>query len=169
MSESSIVDCVRRGAPRTSLTALGLKVQQLDLFGPIRAKVQIPQKTVRYTPLDKLYDAFITLLTGAAGLVEINGRLRPDAALQRAFGRPGCAEQSVVQDTLDACTARTVPQLEDALALIYQQHRQAIRHDYATRYQLPDIDMSGLPCGPKAACATKGYFAHQRNRRGRQL
>ena len=29
--------------------------------------------------------------------------------------------------------------------------------------------MSGLPCGPKAAYATKGYFAKQRNRRGRQL
>ncbi len=29
--------------------------------------------------------------------------------------------------------------------------------------------MSGLPCGKKAAFATKGYFANQRNRRGRQL
>src|SRR5438552_12803355 len=29
--------------------------------------------------------------------------------------------------------------------------------------------MSGLPCGPKAAFATKGHFAKQRNRRGRQL
>jgi len=29
--------------------------------------------------------------------------------------------------------------------------------------------MSGLPCGPNAAFATKGYFAKQRNRRGRQL
>jgi hypothetical protein len=29
--------------------------------------------------------------------------------------------------------------------------------------------MTGLPCGPKAACATKGYFAKQRNRHGRQL
>jgi hypothetical protein len=29
--------------------------------------------------------------------------------------------------------------------------------------------MSGMPCGPKAAFATKGYFANQRNRRGRQL
>jgi hypothetical protein len=29
--------------------------------------------------------------------------------------------------------------------------------------------MSGLPCGPKAALATPGYFAKQRNRRGRQL
>ncbi len=35
--------------------------------------------------------------------------------------------------------------------------------------QVLDVDMSGLPCGPKAAFATKGYFAKQRNRRGRQL
>src|SRR6266536_297391 len=28
--------------------------------------------------------------------------------------------------------------------------------------------MSGMPCGPKAAFASKGYFAKQRNRRGRQ-
>ena len=118
MTASSIADCVRRGPPRACLAALGLKVQQLDLFAPIRANGQIPQKTVRYTPLEKLYAAFITLLTGAAGLVEINGRLRPDPALQRAFGRQGCAEQSVVQDTLAAATARTVRQLEDALAVI---------------------------------------------------
>lgn len=29
--------------------------------------------------------------------------------------------------------------------------------------------MSGMPCGAKAAFASKGYFAQQRNRRGRQL
>jgi hypothetical protein len=34
---------------------------------------------------------------------------------------------------------------------------------------LLDVDMSGLPCGPKAAFATKGYFAGQYHRRGRQL
>ena len=70
-----------------SLAALGVHLQRLDLFGPIREQVHIAQKTVRYTPTDKLYDAFIALLAGAQGLVEINGRLRPDAALQAAFGR----------------------------------------------------------------------------------
>jgi hypothetical protein len=34
---------------------------------------------------------------------------------------------------------------------------------------LLDTDMTGQPCGRKAAFATKGYFAKQRNRRGRQL
>jgi hypothetical protein len=64
--------------------------------------VQIRQKTVKHTPIDKLTDALISLLAGAHGLVEINTRLRADPGLQRAFGRQACAEQSVVQETLDA-------------------------------------------------------------------
>ncbi len=160
---------LQHSSAHASLAALGVHLRQLDLFGPIREQVQIAQKTVRYRPTDKLYDAFIALLTGAQGLVEINGRLRPDAALQAAFGRGGCAEQSVVQDTLDACTQETVEQLEAAWALIYRRHSQGFRHAYADAWQILDVDMSGMPCGKKAAMATTGYFAKQRNRRGRQL
>jgi hypothetical protein len=160
---------VQHSSAHASLAALGVQLQRLDLFGPIRQQVLIAQKTVRYTPTDKLYDAFIALLAGAQGLVEINGRLRPDPALQAAFGRGGCAEQSVVQETLDACTAETVEQMEAAWALIYRQHSQGYRHPYQTDWQVLDVDMSGMPCGKKAAMATAGYFAKQRNRRGRQL
>ncbi len=46
--------------------------------------------------------------THAHGLAEINTRVRTDTALQRAFGRESCAEQSVVQETLSACTAENV-------------------------------------------------------------
>src|SRR5947199_7807243 len=98
-----------------SLAALGLKLRQINLFGPIRDKVQIKQKTVKDTPIDKLHDGFISLLAGAHGLVEINTRLRSDVALQRAFGRDRCAEQSVVQQTLDACTPENVSEMEQAL------------------------------------------------------
>ncbi len=146
-----------------------MKLSQLDLFGPIRTEVQIGQKTVKHTPVDKLYDAFISLLAGAHGLVEINTRLRTDPALQHAFGRQACAEQSVVQETLDACTQEQVSQMQHALDLIYRQHSRGYRHDYEAGLQLLDVDMSGLPCGPKAAFATKGYFAGQYHRRGRQV
>ena len=172
MVESTTTDRpigVQHSSAHASLAALGVHLQRLDLFGPIREQVHIAQKTVRYTPTDKLYDAFIALLAGAQGLVEINGRLRPDAALQAAFGRTACAEQSVVQDTLDACSDETVAQLEAAWTTIYRRHSQASRHDYADAWQVLDVDMSGMPCGKKAAMATTGYFAKQRNRRGRQL
>src|SRR5256884_7751460 len=152
-----------------SLAAVGVKLRQLDVFGPIRKTVRIAQKTVKHTPIDKVYDAFISLLAGAHGLVEINTRLRADPALQKAFGRSSCAEQSVVQETLDHCSAQNVSQMEQALDMIYRQHSQGYHHDYQASFQVLDVDMSGMPCGKKAAFASKGYFAKQRNRRGRQL
>jgi hypothetical protein len=169
MCQSSTTDLIGQSTPHATLVALGLKVQHLDLFRPIREQVHIKQKTVRYTPIDKLYDAWIAILAGAHGLVEVNTRLRSDPALQAAFGRAACAEQSVIQDTLDACDDTVVQHMEHALTTIFQQYSQAYRHDYIHDLQILDIDMTGLPCGPKAAFATKGYFAKQRNRRGRQL
>lgn len=165
----SITVTTKHFSPAASLAAIGVKVSQLNLFGPIRTLVQIKQKTIKYTPVDKLYDAFISLLAGAHGLGEINTRLRTDPALQQAFGRSACAEQSVVQQTLDACSQENVRQMQHALDLIYRQHSRGYRHDYQAGFQLLDVDMSGLPCGPKAAFATRGYFAGQYHRRGRQL
>jgi len=169
MTEFSTITRICSSTPRASLAALGLKLQHIDLFGPIRQQVHIKQKTVRYSPTDKLFDAFISLLAGAHGLVEVNTRLRSDPSLQRAFGRTGCAEQSVIQQTLDACDATTVTQMDAALTTIFRQHSRAARHDYAKACLLLDVDMTGLPSGPKAAFATTGYFARQRQRRGRQL
>jgi hypothetical protein len=168
MTESS-TNMTKRFSTSASLAAVGVKLQQLDLFGPIRKAVQIAQKTVKDTPADKLYDAFIAMLAGAESMVEINTRRLTDEALQAAFGRQRCAEQSVVQQTFNACTAENVRQLEQGLDTVYRQHSQAYQHDYQADWQVLDVDMSGLPCGPKAALATKGYEASQRNRRGRQV
>ena len=120
------------------------------------------------SPCDKLYDGFIGLLCGAKGIVEVNKLVRSDQGLQQAFGRDRCAEQSVIQETLDASGSQTVEQIESAVSEIYQRHSQGYEHDYSAHIQVLDADMSGQPCGPKAAFATKGYFPKQRNRRGRQ-
>ena len=104
MTQSS-TETTTHFSPAASLAALGAKMRELNLFGPIRDRVQIKQKTVKHAPSDKLDDALISLLAGAHGVVEITTRLRTDPGLQRAFGRTACAEQSVVQETLDACTA----------------------------------------------------------------
>ena len=89
--------------PRASLAVIAAALREKGLFEPIHQEVKIAQKTVRYSSTDKLYQAFAGLLTGAGGIVEINERLRADVALQQAFGLNGCAEQSVIQETLDAC------------------------------------------------------------------
>ena len=149
----SIIPTERHFTACASLAALGVHVSYLDVFGPIRETVAISQKTVKHAPSDKLYDAFISLLSGAGGLVEINTRLRSDPVLQAAFGRTACADQSLVQQTLDACTAENVTQMEQAMDVIYRRHSQGSRHDYRASLQVLDVDMSGLPCGKKAAFA----------------
>src|SRR6266700_3195172 len=169
MEQCTVSAPVRRSTAHASLAALGVKLRQLDLLAPLREEVKIAQKAVKYTPFEKLTDCFIGILAGAHGIVEINEGLRADPALQAAFGRTACAEQSVIQDTLDACTAANVAQMEAAITRIFRQHSRAAHHDFAAKELLADADMSGMPCGKKAAFATKGYFAGEKNRRGRQL
>jgi len=154
---------------RATLLALGIRMEQLKIMDTIGQYVTIGQKTVKDSPLDKVTDALITILAGGRGLVEANKRVRADRALQRAFGRDRCAEQSVISETFNACSSANVQQMSQALTELYRQHSAGYRHDYQQQWQLLDIDLSGQPCGPKAAFASKGYFAHQRNRRGRQL
>jgi hypothetical protein len=169
MSHAATPSTSSRFSPRASLAAIGIRLQQLKLFGPVSAQVHIAQKQVQHTPIQKLYDAFIAILAGAHGLVEINKRLRSDPSLQAACGRTACAEQSVVQETLDACTDTNVAQMHEAMDTIYRWHSRGYRHDYTRSMQVLEADRTGMPCGKKAAFATKGYFAKQRNRRGRQL
>jgi hypothetical protein len=156
-------------SPRASLAALGLRLRCLGLFEAIAAHVHVPQKTVKHTPAEKLYDAFLAILSGAHGLCEINTRLRADPTLQRSFGRSTCAEYSLVQDTLDACTQENVEQLRRVVASLFRAHSRAARHDYSDSLQVLDLDMTGLPCGPQAELSRKGYFSKEGIRYGRQL
>jgi hypothetical protein len=152
-----------------SLAAVGQWMRQQGIWEMVEQQVVIPQKVLRYKPLDKLLDALITILAGGHGLAEVNTRVKEDAGLQRAFGRAGCAEQSVVSDTLNACTSQTVEQMQQALQTVYRAHSQGYQHDYGQQLQVLDVDMSGLPAGRQGEGVSKGYFAGQKNRRGRQL
>jgi len=169
MAHGNIQFPAERFTGHAALAVIGVYLRQWGLFDEIAQHVQIKQKQVRYTPIEKLCQGFVAILAGARGMVDINKYLRSDPGLQAAFGDAGCAEQSVVQDTLDACTAENVTQMQTAMDAVYRRHSAGYKHPYLTQYQVLDIDMSGLVCGPKAAFATKGYFAKQRNRRGRQL
>jgi hypothetical protein len=154
--------------PRATLAAFAVKLRSLGVLETLAEHVTIKQKTVRHTPIEKLTDALIAILSGARGLSEINTRVRPDTALQRAFGRRSCAEQSVVQETLDRCDGENVVQLQQALDALFRRHSATYGHNYAAALLLLDVDMTGLPCGAKAERATKGYFGAQFIRTGRQ-
>lgn len=170
MNDSSIRATTRTYVtPRASLVAIGCEIRKRRILDPIHQRVTIGQKVIQHTPTDKLTDVLIGMLAGAKGVVETNTTVRTDRALQSAFGRQGCAEQSTIQDTLNHATADTVAQLEHACDEIFIEHSAAAWAANSRTALILDVDLSGLPCGKKAAFATKGYFDGQYHRRGRQL
>jgi hypothetical protein len=83
------------------LCLLGPDGAQEGVLEPLRS-VKIAQKSVKHSPQEKLLDALVGILSGCKTLYETNVRLRPDLALQRAFGRERCADQSTIQRTFNA-------------------------------------------------------------------
>lgn len=160
--------CIRF-SPRASLTLMGMRAGQMGIWDVIEEHLHIKQKVLKHTPVDKLKDAFINIVVGGHGLVEVNTRVRPDAALSAAFGREGCADQSTISDTLNRCTEENVAQMRAALRQIYQCYGAGYHPPYGKEWQLLDVDMTGLPAGKQGEGSEKGYFAGQKNRRGRQL
>ncbi len=107
MSKSTILH-----TGRASLCALGEYLRRRCFFAPLREQVKVPQKTVRYRPIDKVLDALVGILCGAKTIAQSNVTIRTDPAVQRSFGRQGCADQSTIARTVRACTAENVSQLE---------------------------------------------------------
>ena len=98
---------------------LGTYLRQISFFKPLEQQVKIEQKVLKYTPLQKLEMLFVGLLAGIKAVSHTATVLRIDPALMAAFGLPGCAEQSVIADTLDAATEADVAALHEALAEIF--------------------------------------------------
>jgi hypothetical protein len=108
-----------------SLCLLGNYLRNSGFFQPWEAHFHPQQKTLKYTPVQKLEMLFIALLAGAKAVSHTNFTLRPDQALYRAFGLPGCAEQSVIADTLDAMTEADLSALRQAMADLFAQYSLA--------------------------------------------
>ncbi len=135
---------------RASLCAIGEYLRRHCFFAPLREQVQIPQKMVRYRPIDKVLDGLLGLLCGAKTISQSNVTIRVDPAVQRAFGRTGCAEQSTIARTLQASTTETVAQLERVSWYYLKRYGQTPHHRFAERLLWIDVDVTPLPIGAQA-------------------
>ena len=149
------------------LALLGYRLHQRDFFAPLREQLQLQQKSVVYTPYDKLLTCLVSIMSGCHAICQIDTRIRPDKALAQAWGLENFAQQSTVADTLDHFTDLSVQQLRAATGRIYLREGQAPRHDYARAGLLIlDIDLTGLPASRHAEGSTKGYFSGKKGGTG---
>jgi hypothetical protein len=153
---------------RASLCALGEYLRRHCFFAPLREHVQIRQKTVRYRPIDKLLDALSGLLCGAKTIAQNNITIRTDRAVQRAFGRTGCAEQSTIARTLRACTVANVTQLEEVSWYYLKRYGVTPRHRFHDTQLWVDIDLTPLPIGARAEGSERTWMGRNRSKTGRK-
>lgn len=130
---------------RASLGIVAQQMKRMRIWEEIEDRVVIGQKCVHYQPSEKLKVAWVNMLCGSKGLVQINSHVRPEQALWRMFGLKACAEQSTVSRTVAACDQRSVEGMREAMKHILQRHSQAYRHPYGRQVQVLDVDGSGLP------------------------
>jgi hypothetical protein len=153
---------------RASLCALGEYLKRHCFFAPLWEQVKIPQKTVRHRPTDKLLDGLLGLLCGAKTISQSNVTIRVDPAVQRAFGRTGCADQSTIARTLQACTAETVAQVERVSQYYLTRYGQTPHHRFAERRLWVDMDITPLPIGVQAEGSERTWMGRNRSKTGRK-
>jgi hypothetical protein len=154
---------------RASLCALGEYLRRHAFFAPLPHHVQIPQKTIKYRPVDKLLDALVGMLCGAKTIAQSKVTVRVDPAVQRAFGRKGCAEQSTLARTLQAGTPQTVQQLEQVSWYYLKRYGHTPRHRFRERRLWVDIDLTPLPTGAKAEGSERTWMGRCRSKTGRKV
>jgi hypothetical protein len=152
-----------------SLCAFGAHLRRIGFFVPLEEAVHIKQKGCQDTPVQKLEMIFVSLLAGATTIAETGTTLRVDPAVQRAFGLPGCADQSVLAETLNAAPDEDVADLRGAVEALLQQHRQACRHAFAQALLVLDLDLSPLPTRTRGEGVERGSRGRSRARTGRKL
>jgi len=153
---------------RASLCALGEYLRRHCFFAPLWEQVKIPQKTVWHRPVDKLLDGLLGLLCGAKTISQSNVTIRVDPAVQRAFGRKGCADQSTIARTLQACTAENVAQVERVSQYYLKRYGQTPHHRFTERLLWVDVDVTPMPIGAQAEGSERTWMGRNRSKTGRK-
>ena len=153
---------------RASLDALGEPLRRQCCFAPLREPVQSLQKTVLYRPTDKRLDGVLGLLGGAKTLAQSQGPMRVDPAVQRAFGRTGCADQSTIAHTPQACPVEPGAQLEGVSWDSLKRSGRPPRPRFAAQLLGVAVDVTPRPIGARAAGRERTGMGRQRRKTGRK-
>jgi hypothetical protein len=111
----------------------------------------------------------VGMLCGAKTIAQSNVTVRVDPAVQQAFGRKGCADQSTLARTLQAGTPQTMEQLEQVSEYYLKRYGHTPRHRFRERRLWVDIDLTPLPTGAKAEGSERTWMGRCRSKTGRKV
>jgi hypothetical protein len=153
---------------RASLCTLGEYLRRRCFFAPLQEQVKMAQKVVKYRPIDTRLDGLLGMLCGAKTIAQSHVTVKVDPAVQHAFGRKGCADQSTIARTLHACTAENVAQLERVSRSYLERYGATPRHPFHEERWWVDADVTPMPIGPKADGSERAWMGRHRSQTGRK-
>jgi hypothetical protein len=153
---------------RASLCTLGEYLRRRCFFAPLQEQVKMAQKVVKYRPIDTRLDGLLGMLCGAKTIAQSHVTVKVDPAVQHAFGRKGCADQSTMARTLPACTAENVAQLERVSRYYLKSYGVTSRHPFHEEQLWVDADVTPMPIGPKADGSERAWMGRHRSQTGRK-
>ncbi len=152
---------------RASLGALGEYLRRRCFLAPLQEPVKSAQKVVKYRPIDTRLDGLWGRLCGAKTMAQSHVTIKVDPAVQRAFGRKGCAEPSTMARTLHACTAENVAQLERVSGDDLKRYGAPPHHPCHQELLWVDAAGTPLPIGAKAEGRERAWMGRHRSTTGR--
>ena len=104
------------------LIPCGLYAQKIGLFDLFERHLKIDMKTVKYSPIDKVIELFVSIIAGCPDNKTINNRLVPDRLSASAWNLERFADQSQVNILLHRVNRENLQQLEEAYQEIFTDH-----------------------------------------------
>jgi len=148
------------------LIPCGLYAQKIGLFDVFEKHLKIDMKTVRYSPIDKVIELFVSIIAGCPDNKTINNRLVPDRLSASAWRQEQFADQSQIHILLHRVNKENLQQLEKAYQEIFADHSLAARYP-KNKILTVDVDMTGLPVSPTSTTYEGAEFGHMEKKKSK--
>lgn len=148
------------------LVPTGHYAQKIGLIDLFKEHLKVKMKTIRHTPVEKIIELFVSMISGCPDVKTINNRLVPDKLAAAAWCQKQFADQSRVSEVLHRITPENLIQLEKIFQTLFNEQSLARRHP-RNEWLIVDVDMTGLPVSPGSKTYEKAAFGFMQKEKGK--
>lgn len=121
--------------------------QKIKLIDFLEEHLKIKMKKVHHSPVEKIIELFVSMISGCPNVKSIDNHLVPDKLVVAAWNQKQFADQSQASLVLHRITAKNLLELEEMFQKLLCQKSLARQHPL-NEWLVVDANMSGLPVDP---------------------
>ncbi len=138
-------------------------IRLIDLF---EEHLKIKMKKVRHSPVEKIIELFVSMISGCPHVKSINNHLVPDKLAVAAWDQKQFADQSQVSEVLHQITAENLLEPKEVFQKLLCQ-QSLFRQHPPNEWLVIDVDMSGLPVNPGTGTYERASIGFMQKEKGK--